>query len=253
MFKFIGAFIGFISAGFGGGLLGFVLGSFIDNLRKKRIQVTYQHTTPNDFTHSLLVFIAAVMQADNKLLKSELYYLRDFLVKNLGPTAANTALLELKEILQKDYNVEDYCYHFRQRSSIHERFLIIQFLFGLAGADNYYGAEEVAMIDKIAYWFGINPIDYASLKAMYLGSYSRQSSSYSSPSTSVNLENDYKVLKIEETATDVEIKRAYRKLAQEYHPDKVNHLGEELRKAAEDKFTKLNQSYERIKKARGFV
>ena len=112
---------------------------------------------------------------------------------------------------------------------------------------------KVAMIDKIAHWFSINPIDYASLKAMYIGGYSRQSSSYSPPSTSTNLENDYKVLKIKETASDAEVKKAYRKLAQEYHPDKVNHLGEDMRKAAEDKFTILNQAYERIKKARGFL
>lgn len=254
MFKFIGVLIGFfISGGFWGALLGYIIGSFIDNLRRKRYRVTYHHTTPNDFTHSLLVFIAAVVKSDNRFLKSELYFVRDFLVKNLGPIAANNALLELREILKEDYNIEDYCYLFRQRSSIHERFLIIQFLLGLAGADDYYGAEEVAMIDKIAHWFGINPIDYASLKAMYIGGYSRQSSSYSPPSTSTNLENDYKVLKIKETASDAEVKKAYRKLAQEYHPDKVNHLGEDMRKAAEDKFTKLNQAYERIKKARGFL
>ena len=47
------------------------------------------------------------------------------------------------------------------------------------------------------------------------------------------------------------MKKAYRKAAIKHHPDKVSHLGEEVRKAAEEKFSKVNEAYERIKKSRG--
>ena len=80
------------------------------------------------------------------------------------------------------------------------------------------------------------------------GSYSSSSASYRS---SYPIENDYKVLEIEPSASDEEVKKAYRKQAMKHHPDKVNHLGEEIRKAAEERFSKLNEAYERIKKARG--
>jgi DnaJ like chaperone protein len=80
------------------------------------------------------------------------------------------------------------------------------------------------------------------------GNYSSSSTKYRS---SHSIENDYKVLEIEPSATDDEVKKAYRKQAMKHHPDKVNHLGEEIRKAAEERFAKLNEAYERIKNARG--
>ncbi len=55
------------------------------------------------------------------------------------------------------------------------------------------------------------------------------------------------------SATDEEVKKAYRRMAMKYHPDKVSHLGEEIRKSADDKFRKVNEAYNRIKKERNMV
>ena len=63
-------------------------------------------------------------------------------------------------------------------------------------------------------------------------------------------DSSYKILEIERTATDEEVKKAYRKMAMKYHPDKVSHLGEDYKKAADEKFKKVNQAYEKIKKER---
>lgn len=63
----------------------------------------------------------------------------------------------------------------------------------------------------------------------------------------------YKILEIDPGATDDEIKKAFRKMAMKYHPDKVSHLGEEFKKVAEEKFKKVNEAYERIKKERNII
>ena len=68
-----------------------------------------------------------------------------------------------------------------------------------------------------------------------------------------DLESAYQILEITSTATNEEVKKAYRKMAIENHPDKVGHLGEDIRKAAEEKFTQINVAYEKIKKQRGMV
>ena len=65
------------------------------------------------------------------------------------------------------------------------------------------------------------------------------------------LDEAYKVLEIEPTATDDEVKKAYRKMALKHHPDRVATLGEDVKKAAEEKFQQINNAKEMIFKARG--
>ncbi len=61
----------------------------------------------------------------------------------------------------------------------------------------------------------------------------------------------YQILEVSPDASDDELKKAYRELAKKYHPDKVSHLGEEVKMAAEEKFTRLNAAYEAVKEERG--
>jgi DnaJ like chaperone protein len=63
-------------------------------------------------------------------------------------------------------------------------------------------------------------------------------------------DSSYKILEIEPAATDEEVKKAYRRMAMKYHPDKVSHLGDEFRKTADEKFKSVNEAYEKIKKER---
>jgi len=63
-------------------------------------------------------------------------------------------------------------------------------------------------------------------------------------------DSSYKILDIERSATDDDVKKAYRRMAMKYHPDKVSHLGDDFRKAADDKFKKVNDAYNKIKKER---
>ena len=62
----------------------------------------------------------------------------------------------------------------------------------------------------------------------------------------------YRILEVPPTASNDEVKKAYRQMAVKYHPDKVSHLGEDVRLAAEHKFKMVNEAYEKIKKERAF-
>ena len=88
----------------------------------------------------------------------------------------------------------------------------------------------------MAGYLGISSRDYESIKAMFYNSE----------------DNAYKILEIEKTASVDEIKKAYRKMAKKYHPDRVIHLGEEHQKGAEEKFKQVQEAYEELQKKRGF-
>ena len=66
-----------------------------------------------------------------------------------------------------------------------------------------------------------------------------------------SLESAYAVLEISPNATDEEVKRAYKRLALQHHPDRVASLGEDVRMAAERKFQEIGEAKDRIYKARG--
>ena len=116
----------------------------------------------------------------------------------------------------------------------HARLQLIHFLFGVSHSDGHVHVKEVEMIEMITKYLGINASDFLSIKAMFYK----------------DADAAYKILEIDSDATDAEVKKAYRKMAVKYHPDKLSHLGEDFQKAAKEKFQKVNESYETIKKER---
>jgi len=257
MFKIIGLLLGWIISGrFWGGLLGFILGSFLDSAGKVRINVNKRTTSRDDFIKALLIFTSVVVKSDNgKMLRSELDFVKSYLLRILGAERTQEALLVLRDMLDKEFDIASVAQQFGSHASIHEKLTMLQFLFGLAATDGVVAQAEMETIRFIAKGMGISNHDFEALKAMFFGWQSHtDNGEYSSSTTyrsSYNIENDYKILEIESSASNEEVKKAYRKQAMKHHPDKVNHLGDEIRKAAEERFAKLNESYERIKKARG--
>ncbi|MDR2971103.1 MAG: DnaJ domain-containing protein [Bacteroidales bacterium] len=258
MFRLIGLILGWIISGsFWGGLLGFIIGGFLDSSRKTRIIFNRRTTSRDDFIKNLLVFTTAVVKSDNgKMVRSELDFVRAYLLRILGFERTQEALLVLRDMLNEEYDIYSIAQDFGRKASIHEKLMMLQFLFGLAATDGSVAHSEMETIRFISRGMGISDRDFESLKAMFFGWQSNVGGSdYYSSSTNYRqtqtLENDYKVLEIDSSATDDEVKKAYRKQAMKHHPDKVNHLGDEIRKAAEERFAKLNEAYERIKKIRG--
>ncbi len=231
--KWIGGGLGWVFGGPIGGLLGFLMGAFVDETTPGQKQISSE-TTPGAFGVSLLVLVAAVMKADKKVLKSELEYVKKFFIQQFGAESTREAMILLRDILKQDIPLKDVCRQIAKNMDYHSRIHLIHFLFGIAGADEKFEINEVEIIHRIAGYLNISERDYNSLKNMFI------------PET----DSAYKILELSPDASDEEIKKAYRKMAFKYHPDRVAHLGEDFRKAADEKFKKVNEAYEKIKKER---
>jgi DnaJ like chaperone protein len=140
-----------------------------------------------------------------------------------------------KEILKQDYSVLQVCTQIKSNMDHATRLQLIHILFGLSQADGHVHAEEVRVISTISRYLGISQKDLDSIQAMFFKS----------------TDAAYKILEVSPSATDDEIKKAYRRMAVKYHPDKVQHLGDDFQKMAEEKFKTLNDAYQQVKKERG--
>ncbi len=254
--KWIGAGLGALSGGPIGAIIGFVIGSAIDGPGTRgnrsssdpyRTTGGYQSSDPyqqarsrtrrptqGGYAASLLVLVAAVMKADGKTLKSELNFVKEFLVKNFGLESANEALVMLRDILQQEIPVDDVSRQIAMNMDYSSRLQLMHLLFGVAQADGEVHDLELKMISKIGINMGIKTPDYESIKSMFIK----------------NVDAAYKILEINSDASDEEVKKAYRKMAMKYHPDKVSYLGDDFQKSAKEKFQKVNEAYEEIKKKR---
>jgi DnaJ like chaperone protein len=234
--KWIGGGLGFVMGGPIGAVLGFLVGSMVDNttIQTSTYTGTPQSTAQGDFGMSLLVLVAAMMKADNKVVKSELDYVKQFFVRQFGQSAASEALVMLKDILKQDIPVRDVCMQISRNMDYSSRLQLLHLLFNISSADGAINTLETEAVEKMAGYLGIASSDFVSIRNMFV------------PET----DSSYKILEIQPSATDEEVRKAYRRMAMKYHPDKVSHLGEEFRKTADEKFKNVNEAYKKIKKER---
>ena len=237
--KWIGGGLGWAMGGPIGGLLGFLVGSMIDSTSVMTSSYTTadDRTTPGAFTASLLVLIAAVMKADGKVLKSELDYVKQFFVRQFGRESAAEAAMMLKDLLNQNIPVAEVCSQINRSMDYSSRLQLLQLLYSVSMADGTVHPSEIQVIDSIAGYIGISQPDLLSIKNMFVA----------------ETDSAYRILEIDRTATNDDVKKAYRRMAMKYHPDKVSHLGEEFKKSADEKFKKVNEAYEKIKKERNMV
>ena len=237
--KWLGGGLGFAMGGPIGGLLGFILGSVIDSTTDGTSEhpARTARTAQGDFGMSLLILVAAVMKADGAVVKSELDFVKQFFVRQFGRESAREAVLLLKDILKQDIQVRDICIQISRNMDYSSRLQLLHLLFNVSLADGKINKSETELIEKMSGALGINSSDFISIRNMFI------------PET----DSSYKILEIEPSASDEELKKAYRKMAMKYHPDKVSHLGDDFRKSADEKFKKVNEAYEKIKKERNLV
>ena len=212
-----------------GGILGVIFAGSSDTTYKQ-----IKQSQAGDFMVSLLVLFAKVMKADGKLLKSELDYVKSFLKRNLSRQQSHVFIKMFQEILKQEYSTVEVCRQIQKSMDHPSRLELIHVLFGLSASDAEIHPEEVKVIHTISGYLNISNKDYESIKAIFIK----------------DMDSAYKILEINSNASDIEVKKAYRKMAIKYHPDKVAHLGKEIQNTAEEKFKAVSDAYTEIKKQR---
>ena len=216
-----------------GGPIGAIMGYAIASMGES------QHRGSNarggDFGAAMLVLFAAVIKADGELKKTEIEFVKRFLIENFGKQYAKERMQLFKKILEQNINTQQICLQIKQHMNAHEKRQLVHILFGLSKADNDVHKSEINIISDISNTIGLNANDLKSIKAMFVP----------------NTKAAYQILGVSNTASNSEIKAAYRKMAIKYHPDKVSHLGQDFSKIAEEKFKSINDAYQKIKKERG--
>ncbi len=242
MIKWLAAIIGYIFFRLPGALLGFVLGSLLEGVGRPGRSgtlfedLTRQRVSPADFEINLLTLCSIVIKADGQVSQRELDYVRQYFLSTYGKEKANAIFRTFNEVIKKrEISAYRICTYLNQRTRYEVRLQLVHFLFGIAQADGAVSQAEINKLKEIAGYLRLGTYDFESIKAMFIKS----------------ADNAYKILEINKSATDDEVKSAYRKMAKKYHPDKVITENEAIKKGAEEKFKQVQKAYEQIQKERG--
>ena len=214
----------------------------------------YRNTgTQADINVALMVLIAALMKVDGQVKKSELDYVKRFLLANYGEQRGKEMLKLLQQLVQQDIAIDQVCHQIKVNTDYNTRYHMVDFLFGIGGADGEFHQSELNMLRLIAQYLGISSPDYTSIYERHVGRGQSDYTNYSGrsgSSRSFSGKDPYKVLGISKDATDDEVKKAYRRMAMKYHPDRVADMGEEMQRNAAEQMKEINEAYEKIKSVR---
>lgn len=263
--KLVGGAFGFMLGGPIGALLGAVLGHNFDRGMKslpddagvaagdrERVQMAF-------FTASFAV-MGRVAKADGRVSPEEIRMAEAVMGEmSLGADMRRAAIDLFNQGKSADFDLDGVLEQFRRechgRTTLIRMFVEIQLQ--AAYADGRLDPSEDALLKHVCAALGVSELDYRRLERMVraqqgLGAGSRRSGGGEMGRRVPSLDDDFAVLGVERDATDAEIKRAYRRLMSQHHPDKLVSKGlpEEMMKVAAQKTNEIRQAYERIRASR---
>ena len=255
MIKYIGLVLGYWAMGFFGALLGFFIGGSIDRARelgvgginplniKQRQQV---------FLETVFILMGKLAKADGHISKQEVNHVEDF-IKKAGMTTEHRqeAIRLFKQGAEKDFDINDTLDHFMDAcgQTLHLRQTLLMYLTVIGLADGKLDSAEQTVLEEIALRIGYSKTEFKHLLDSVLNQ-ANFANHQTDPKTA--LPDAYKALGVSEQDTDQQIKRAYRKLMSQHHPDKLMGQGvpEDMIKVATEKAKEIQLAYDLIKKSR---
>jgi len=252
----IGGALGFAAAGPFGAVLGALIGGALDDgprtvSRNQLHGAGAESFSKTDrsflFVLNLVGLMTVVARADGSLDNREVRAMRLFF-EGLGFRGEdlNTIRQLMKEAVGADLNLLGICIEYERISTYEERLLMLRALYLVAAADGVIHQAEQSVIQRVVSHMGIGEADHHSIRSEFQRRRRPRSTGTATAAEA------YSALGISPGASDDEVKTAYRAMARKYHPDRVNHLGEEFVKMATEKFQAIHPAYTAIRKQRGF-
>ena len=227
--KFWGGLLGLMFGGPLGAIAGVYIGHQIDSSKPSRDALNEKAV----FQINLISILAYVAKADGHVDRREVDVILSFFRQSgFGPAQMQVIERTLNFAFTQDIHLETTCRNFRKASNYESSLMLLRVVYLVVMADQKVQREEKIAIDQIADYLGINNDDLEMLRAEFL----KTDDKY------------YKLLGLESGVSIAEVKKAYRKLALQYHPDRVAHLGKEYAEIAEEKFKKINEAYGKVTK-----
>ncbi|OEY66948.1 co-chaperone DjlA [Marinobacter sp. X15-166B] len=246
----IGGLIGSLFGGFKGFLVGAIAMVLLSGYLKKRLRQGLGNIQ-TQFVESVFAVMGALCKADGVVTSNEIQaaeaLFRRFRLSGAQRAQAQAAFNRGKSA---DFDLDAELARFvrisRRQPLLLQMFLQVQM--SAVAADGQVHPAEHAMLVRIARGLGLPESQVEQLEAMLRGAHPGASGA----SRSQQLQDAYKVLGVAPEASDAEVKRAYRKLMSENHPDKLAGRGlpESMRELAEEKTRDISHAYDLIKSAR---
>jgi len=244
----------FISLIFFTGIMGFalLLAAFFGFSWYVRKRVaTYEESqteTHNRFVFLLVNILVKIAKSDGHFTRSELQTMLNFFQHSLHYNQDQMYWVKqlIKEARDSEQNLEELLTEFRRTFAYEPRLILLELIYQLLYTKEPVVDQELAEARKIAAFLQINEYDQRTIEAKYR--YGRQGGGYGGAGGAVSEERYYAVLGLQSGADFVAIKKTYRKLSMQYHPDKVAHLGDEFKAVAEEKMKEINAAYDFFKK-----
>ncbi|MGB5688389.1 MAG: co-chaperone DjlA [Woeseiaceae bacterium] len=253
MLMFIGALLGAIFGGFSGLILGGLIGYAVSAAVRQLI-IGSLKVAQSSLLESTFSIMGALCKADRVVTRDEINAVEQiFVMLKLQGEARALAKDAFNRGKQADFDLDAAIDQFAQisrgRGPLLQLFLQLQCM--AVAADGRVDPAEHAMLVRIAQRLGLTERDVSQLEALLRATVGGPSAA-GAPPRADKLADAYAALGLAADASPAEIKRAYRKLISQNHPDKLAARGlpDSMRAVAEERSRELNSAYDMIKSAR---
>lgn len=255
MFKLIGFIAGYYFLGFFGALLGLFAGAFIDRIRaygSGAVNPLQNALRQAVFLETVFISMGRLAKADGHVSREEIAHVELFMQK-LGMTEAHRsqAIASFKKGAAPDFDIAPTCQRFMSICGHTKNLkqMLLVYLIVMALADGHFHPAEETLLTDIAARLGYDQAAFRQLMDMVLN---QSHFAGGQASAADALDDAYKALGVSKDSTDAEIKRAYRKLISQYHPDKLIGQGmpEDMIAMATEQSKEIQLAYDMIRKNR---